>query len=123
MYSYIVLHAGTRRGFIPEAALIFSSKTKDPDYHGEMNKENFLQWFKNQLLTKLEEPSIIIMDNASYHSSLLEKVPNSSWKKADIQNWLQQKRLEFPPEALKLNLLDIVARLVSFVLNFLFRLI
>lgn len=78
-----------------------------------MNKENFLKWFKNQLLTKLEEPSLIIMDNASYHSSLLETIPNSGWKKADIQNCLQERGIEYPITAIKVTLLEIVSRLVS----------
>lgn len=107
---YIVLNAGSSEGFIPGASLIFSSNTQDPDYHGEMNKENFLKWFKDQLLTKLEEPSLIIMDNASYHSSLLEKQPHSGWNKPEIQKWLQERNLEFPSDAFKLDLLDIVSR-------------
>jgi transposase len=48
-----------------------------------MNQEFFLQWFENQLLQNLEEPSMIIMDNANCHSSL----PNTAWRKADIVNW------------------------------------
>ncbi|KAF2889480.1 hypothetical protein ILUMI_16693, partial [Ignelater luminosus] len=55
-------------------------------------------------------PSIIIMDNASSHSSLVEKVPNSFWKKPEIQNWLRERNLEFLNDALKVNLLEIVAR-------------
>ena len=85
-FRYIVLHAGTSNGFIDEAALVFSSNTKNPDYHGEMNQQNFLKWF--QLLMNLEEPSLIIIDNASYHSTLANKCPNGSWKKAEIREWL-----------------------------------
>lgn len=77
-----------------------------------MNKENFLKWFRNQLLPKLEEPSIIIMDNATYHSSLIEKLPNSNWKKAELQNWLQERKVQFPSDALKTHLMDIAKRLV-----------
>ncbi|KAF2903526.1 hypothetical protein ILUMI_02660 [Ignelater luminosus] len=108
------MHAGSNNDFIPEASLIFASKTNDPDFHGKMNKDNFPTWFRDQLLTKLEEPPIIIMDNASYHSSLVEKVPNSSWKKVEIQNWLREKKLEFPNNALKGNLFVIVASLLRF---------
>jgi hypothetical protein len=58
--------------------LAFSSNTKNPDYHGEMNQENFLRWFENQLLISLQEPSLIIMDNASYHRTSEDKCPNNS---------------------------------------------
>ncbi|CAG9834708.1 unnamed protein product [Diabrotica balteata] len=70
---YIILHAGNCNGFIQGAELVFSSKTKDCDYHGEMNRHNFLQWFEHQLLNNLEEPSIIILDNAPYHSTIINK--------------------------------------------------
>jgi transposase len=72
------LHAGNKDGFIEEEALAFSSNTKNPDYHGEMNQENFLRWFENQLLISLQEPSLIIMDNASYHRTSEDKCPNNS---------------------------------------------
>jgi hypothetical protein len=42
-----VLHAGNKNGFVEGAPLAFSSNTKNPDYHGEMNQENFLRWFED----------------------------------------------------------------------------
>lgn len=71
------------------------------DYHGEMNEDNFLHWFEIQLLMKLEEPSIIVMDNASYHSSLVEKAPNTSTRKNEIQAWLTAKNISFMTNLLK----------------------
>lgn len=106
------MHAGTKHGFIPEAALIFSSKTKNFDYHGEMNESTFLQWFEEQLLKKLEEPSIIVLDNASYHSTLAEKTPNNSWRKEEIQNWLHARNVAFENNDLKLQLLHLVSQCV-----------
>ncbi|XP_044588932.1 uncharacterized protein LOC123268117 [Cotesia glomerata] len=69
---YIVCHAGGRNGFVDGAGLfVNSSKKINPldDYHGAMNAETFKEWFKTKLLPNLKEPSIIVMDNASYHSS------------------------------------------------------
>jgi len=40
------------------------------------------------MLLNLEEPSIIVMDNASYHSSLVENYPKTNSRKADVQQWL-----------------------------------
>jgi hypothetical protein len=116
-----VLHAGSKEGFIPGAALIFSSKTNNGDYHVEMNEENFLTWFEEQLLKKLEEPSIIVMDNASYHSTLAEKTPNASWRKDNIKSWLQEHHIPFTSELLKVQLLEIVTRyryLVMYFINY-----
>jgi len=35
------------------------------------------------------------MDNASYHSSLVENYPKSDSRKADVQQWLREKNLYF----------------------------
>lgn len=66
----ILLHAGTSRGFIPDALDLFRSK-KTGDYHEEMNHEHFIEWFEYKLLATLEEPSVIVMDNAPYHSKIV----------------------------------------------------
>lgn len=107
---YIVLHAGNEEGFIPEAELIFTSNSKNSDYHGDMNRQNFLLWFENQLLCNLENPSMIVMDNASYHSTVKNKPPTSSSTKLEIQNWLNTNNIPYDPTALKLQLLDLVER-------------
>lgn len=45
----------------------------------------------------LEEPNIIVMNNASYHFTLLEDYPKSNSKKADVQQWLREKKIDFSP--------------------------
>ncbi|XP_068900530.1 uncharacterized protein [Tenebrio molitor] len=47
-----------------------------------MNAETFEQWLQDVLLIKLQQPSVIVLDNASYHSRLEEKRPTSAWRKA-----------------------------------------
>lgn len=69
---YIVCHAGGRSDFVEGASMFINSKKKPnafDDYHGDMNSETFKKWFANSLLPNLKEPSIIVMDNASYHST------------------------------------------------------
>ena len=47
-------------------------------------------WFAEQL-PKLPTGSVIMMDNASYHTVVLTeetRVPTTSWKKGQIQQWL-----------------------------------
>lgn len=104
---FIILHAGSRNGFISGASLIFSSTCHSMDYHDSMNSETFEKWVENQLIPNLEQPSLIVMDNASYHSRLVEKNPTSSWKKSDITEWLLQYGIAFPPASLKVELLAI----------------
>lgn len=72
-----------------------------------MNGQLFKEWFINQLLLcRLEQGCVIVMDNASYHSVLKEKVPTSKWKKNDIVQWLQFKRIPHDPNVTRSELLS-----------------
>jgi transposase len=72
-----------------------------------MDKESFKKWVSEKLIPMLEEPSLINMDNASYHSSLIEKLPNASWKKSDLQEWLRAKKIIFDDDSGKTELLSL----------------
>ncbi|XP_072398916.1 uncharacterized protein [Diabrotica undecimpunctata] len=107
---YIILNAGSENGFIDNCELIFKSGSKSGDYHDSMNSENFEKWFEHQLLPNLEEPSLIIMDNASYHSTLLEKIPNASWAKHSLLEWLKNRHINCSMTMMKFELMDIVKK-------------
>jgi transposase len=47
---------------------ILAHRLKDGDYHQEMNSFVFLEWFENQLMPALKNPSLVVLDNASYHN-------------------------------------------------------
>jgi len=49
------------------------------------------------MLLNLEEPSVIVMDNASYHSSLVENYPKSNSRTVDVQQWLRDENKDFSP--------------------------
>ena len=89
----IVLHAGTRsEGLIDCCDLVFLTKSKDGDYHQEMNSVVFLGWFEKQLMPALKNLSLVVLDNASYHNVKTEDTvcTNFSQKKAVFQNYLTQ---------------------------------
>ena len=48
--------------------LVFLAKSKDGDYHQEMNSVVFFEWFEDQLMPALKNPSLVVLDNASYHN-------------------------------------------------------
>ncbi|XP_074035567.1 uncharacterized protein [Leptinotarsa decemlineata] len=104
---FIVVHAGSMKRFIPEASLLFCSKFLTLDYHGEMNSTMFIKWITLQLLPSLEEPSLIIMDNAPYHSEILNKQPTSSSKKSEIVSWLHENKSDFDEKLTKPELLHL----------------
>ncbi|CAH4019877.1 unnamed protein product [Pieris brassicae] len=83
----IICHAGTLKGFVPDALLAFKSQ-KTGDYHEEMNSEVYEKWFR-EMLTSLEEPSIIFINNAPYHSRQINKTPTQANRKHEIINWLR----------------------------------
>jgi hypothetical protein len=64
----VTVHAGGKNGFINDAELVFLSKRNSADYHDYMGSKRFETWFQNQLLPNIRPGSVIVMDNAAYHS-------------------------------------------------------
>lgn len=94
----IVVHIGNEDRFLKDlnnptkdARLIFQANKKTnlggTDYHDEFTGACFEEWFQN-VLSMLPANSVIVMDNASYHSKTVEKFPNMGWRKSDIQTYL-----------------------------------
>jgi hypothetical protein len=85
----IVLHAGTRsEGLIDSCDLMFLAKSKDGNYHQEMHNVVFVELFENQLMPAMKNPSLVVLDNASYHNVKTEDTvcSNFSQKNAVLQN-------------------------------------
>ena len=104
----ILLHAGSKSGFIPQAWLCMRTDGKSADYHSSMNAEVLERWFQEQLLPHIPPHSVIVMDNASYHSRSAKTTPSSNWRKAAIQEWLREEGIDFDPEMRKVELLELV---------------
>ncbi|XP_066947072.1 uncharacterized protein [Macrobrachium rosenbergii] len=66
-----------------------------------MNNELFHQWLTTQLLPSLPEPSVLVIDNAPYHSTLTEDggCPTSVTKRENLIKWLEHLRIPFPAGA------------------------
>ena len=74
-----------------------ASEQKKKDYHKAFNGANFSNWFRFQLLPNLTEPSLIIMDNASYHKTPPEGTPApQKMKKQEVVDYLSRNGIEFP---------------------------
>ena len=104
----VIVHAGGETGFVPNALLMFKSKTKSGDYHDDMNSENFIKWLRQKLIPNLPPSSVLVLDNASYHNIQLNPAPTSNSLKADMQKWLQDKGIHFPPYFTKPELYELV---------------
>ncbi|KAJ8954407.1 hypothetical protein NQ318_011081 [Aromia moschata] len=49
-----------------------------------------------QLLPNIPPKSVIVMDNAPYHSRILNKIPNITTKKEDILKFMRNKNMNIP---------------------------
>ena len=101
--------AGTIDGLVQKSFLSFHTKSTSGDYHGEMKGELFLRWLTSQLLPSLDEPSVLVMDNAPYHSQLMDesRCPTTATKKGDMIKWLEKHKLQYPTNATRPELLQI----------------
>ena len=106
---FVVVAGGTVAGFIQESFLCFPAKNKTGDYHGEMNTTLFLRWLTTMLLPALAEPSVLVLDNAPYHSQLTEdsRCPTTATIKAELQKWLESRKIPFPPQGTRPELLQL----------------
>jgi transposase len=104
----IITHAGGDSGFVPDALWTFKASKGTADYHEEMDAVHFEKWFKEQLIPNLPPGSIIVMDNAPYHSVILDKAPTSANRKADMQQWLTAHSIPWDPSLLKPELYELV---------------
>jgi transposase len=107
---FILVHAGSENGFVNGAEMFFLAKKNSADYHDEMDGPCFENWFENKLLPNLVRKTVIVMDNAPYHSVKTELLPNQSWNKNNIMDWLRQKDIFFEENYLKCELLEVVAQ-------------
>lgn len=102
---WVMVHAGSEDGFVEGAGLLFKAKSKKGDYHDEMDGNNFTKYLKEKLLPNMPENSILVMDNASYHSMQLDKAPTTANRKADIKIWMQEHGVSFEEDWTKAELL------------------
>ena len=102
----IITHIGSIDGFVKGGLLTFQSKHTG-DYHEDMNADVFEEYFE-QMIDLIPPNSVIVLDNASYHSRQCEKIPTTAWLKRRIIQWLLEKQIPFREDMVKKELLNIV---------------
>ena len=103
------VHAGGDHGFVPNAKLVFHCKKSTLDTHDETDGDCYWKYFKEQLISNLPPRSVIVPDNAAYHSRKKEPLPTTSWRKDQIKQWLEERNISVEEYMLKKDLLTIVA--------------
>lgn len=103
--GFILLHAGNEAGFVDGSFDLFRSKKHLVNNHCEMDAYYFEKWFTTKLLPNLDPNSVVVLDDAPHHSVQEEVLPQQNWRKAEIQRWLKDKGISYPPDAIKAELL------------------
>jgi len=99
-------------GFVKDSKLVFRCTSgSSANYHSQMNSDIFKKWFI-QMLNNLEEPCMVVMDNASYHSVHKDNYPRSNVRKMQLQEWLKENEVEFSPLETVSELRECVKQLV-----------
>ena len=79
----------------------------EEDYHDSMDGESYKCYFEKSICQNVPKHSVIVIDNAPYHSKNMENYPTSKWRKQQFVYWLTEKNITFPDKALRAELLDI----------------
>ena len=95
---------GNEQGWIEGSVRVWKHKkdgAMSEDYHADIDSEAFEKWLK-ECLPLLPPNTVIVFDNASYHSKKIENcTPRISWKKQQLKDWLIAKNVDFPANAKK----------------------
>ncbi|XP_063585511.1 uncharacterized protein LOC134762951 [Penaeus indicus] len=110
---FTIVYAGGKDGFIPGSFLIFKSGTALKETHESMTHECFQSWFQTQLLPNIPANSVIVMDNAPYHSQFSIKMPALNSNKSEILQWLGEHNIAHETSRTKYELIDLVRKTKS----------
>ena len=71
----IVLHAGSKAGFLKGTELVWKAKSSTGDYQEEMIGDNFFKWVKEKLNPFLSPKSVLISTTLLITTSKLTSAP------------------------------------------------
>ena len=77
-------------------------------YHDSMDGESYKCYFEKSVCQNIPKHSVIVIDNAPYHSKHTENHPISKWRKQQFVDWLTEKNITFPDKALRAELWTLV---------------
>lgn len=75
-----------------------------------MDNNNYTKWISEKLIPNLPPNSIVVIDNAPYHSKQLNKPPTMASRKEEMQNWLTSKNIAFDARMTKQELHYLIIR-------------
>ncbi|CAG4981456.1 unnamed protein product [Colias eurytheme] len=106
--SYLIIHAGSKSGFIQGAEVVEKAQLKFEE--DNISQDDFIQWVKQKLAPNLKENSLIVMDNAVHHNKLINSTPTYNSSKEEIQVWLQENGIIVSSELTRPQLIEILKK-------------
>lgn len=107
---FTIVHAGGKDGFVPGSLLLFRSGHSNKESSESITHQCFQSWFQTQLLPYIPANSVIVMDNASYHSEFSNRMPIVNSKKSEIMQWLREHNIAHDTSLTKYELLDLARK-------------
>ena len=80
----------------------------EEDYYDSMDGESYKCYFEKSICQNIPKHSVIVIDNAPYHSKNTENYPTSKWQKQQFVDWLTEKNITFSNKALRAELWTLV---------------
>ena len=80
----------------------------EEDYRDCMDGESYKCYFEKSICQNIPKHSVIVIDNAPYHSKNTENYPTSKWRKQQFVDWLTEKNITFADKALRAELWTLV---------------
>lgn len=74
----VILHCGSTDGWVQNGLKVCGKKLEEcnVDYHKNMDSNIFEEWFEKTLIPNINPESVIVLDNAAYHSRQDPIIPN-----------------------------------------------
>ena len=99
----IIIGMGNENGWVPGSILVRKRTPKEgvvtEDYHFDINAELFEGWLQ-KVLPNLPQNSVLVFDNASYHSKKDENnTPTIKWRIDRLREWLKANKVDFPAKS------------------------
>jgi len=104
----ILVHAGSKEGFVPNALLMYQLNSTKGDNHGKLDSRIYDQWLREILIPNLPPRSVVVMDDDSLHCVQSERCPSSNSKKSEMQAWLTKHSIPFEEDFFKPELYKLI---------------
>lgn len=107
-HRWLLMHAGGDMGFIKEAEWLHKTEANNTEHRDEISKERFIKWLKETLIPNLPQNSIVVLDNAPYHSAVQEKKPKCYSRRSEMVKWLRDHNVDFEEDMLRSQLYELI---------------